>query len=68
MSLTRMAIFASFEGGGMTYLIGSIVCSVGGFVIIPVQVIAQIIQLRKLNEALRPVGVQPVVGTAGAQA
>ncbi len=68
MSLTRVAIFASFEGWGMTYLVGSILCSIGGFVIIPVQVVAQILQLRKLNEALKPSGASPLASAAGTPA
>lgn len=44
-AVTGMVLFARFGTWGCTYLIGSIICGIFGFIIIPLLIIFQIVQL-----------------------
>lgn len=49
-SLTGIALFATLGRIGKLYVFGSLLCSAGGFVILPIQLAAQAIQLSRMNK------------------
>lgn len=49
LGVTRLAIFASAQSWFLAYILGSICCSVGGFVLVPYQIVTQRRLLKRLK-------------------
>jgi len=65
LGVTRLAIFARAQSWLIAYVIGSICCSVGGFVLVPYQIVTQRRLLKRLKSEA---GAAPTVAVLGAAA
>jgi hypothetical protein len=61
LGVTRLTVFASGQSWLLIYIIGSICCSVGGFVLVPFEIVTQRRLLKQLREET---GMTPAPTTA----
>ena len=48
-AVTNLTLYNTFEGWGCNYLIGSGICAMFGFIVIPILVVMQAIQLKRIS-------------------
>jgi len=51
LHLTGLVIFDSLQGMGLKYFIGSVFCSGLGFLVIPIQIVTQLVQLSRIHKS-----------------
>jgi hypothetical protein len=54
LGVTRLEIFASAQFWWVAYFLGSIVCALGGFIVIPIQIAMQLSLLKRLKAEAPP--------------
>ena len=50
LDVTRFIIFDSIKGWSFTYIVGSLIVGIFGFIVIPVLIILQLIQLNRISK------------------
>ncbi|MCB5943735.1 hypothetical protein [Acidocella sp. KAb 2-4] len=66
LGVTRLTIFASGMAWVVTYLVGSIVCSLAGFVIVPVEIVLQWRVLKALKAEVAGTPPAPITAIGAA--